>query len=85
MRGTPVCLSEGTLSLRPGLTRSDPDPPSSDLTSIDGVMMGQGSVGNFHIRDPRIMDRNRADLTHQCQDQMVHAQIRAHLGRMTLI
>jgi len=35
----------------PGLTRLDPDPPLSDLTLIDRVMMGQGSVGNFHVRD----------------------------------
>jgi hypothetical protein len=28
----------------PGLTSSDPDPSSTDLTLIDGVMMGQGSV-----------------------------------------
>ena len=32
----------------PGLTGSHPDPSSSDLTLIDE--MGQGFVGNFHIR-----------------------------------
>ncbi|KAF8814577.1 hypothetical protein BYT27DRAFT_7334412, partial [Phlegmacium glaucopus] len=31
-----------------GLTRSNPDPSSSDLTLIDGVMTGQGSVRNLY-------------------------------------
>ena len=42
----------------PGLMRSDPDPSSSDLTLIDRVMMGQGSMRNFHIWDILLYPRS---------------------------
>jgi len=47
-----------------GLTRSDPDLLSSDLTLIDGVMIGQGPVRNFYIWE--VLQRPTLQASHSC-------------------
>ena len=46
----PLAFETRCVDLMAAQACHDPDPPSTDMTLIDGVMMGQGYVGIFYIR-----------------------------------